>query len=538
MTWMHRNPPGAAAAALAGAALLVQAPAAAAPNEAAHQRTAIPAYWGPDTAGGAEMFARLAQNVPTSDIVVVNGSASKPEAPFHEAWADAIAKIHDAGALAIVYVDTGYYGFGFPPVAPHATRPDGPGGGGSSVADWTAQIQQDIDDWFALYGAYGVDGIFLDQVTALCGTAADPDLYVDLYAAVSDYISDNYPGAYVILNPGMPVEPCYEDIADTIVTFEGSYANYMDDNVFPTAPWQLESANPEKFWHLVYDVPDAAAMAAVVARSKQQNAGFVYVTDDQLVLDANGAALGHPWDTLPAYWDAELVEAAGVDDTLVPDPPDGLGAAAVSGTSTARATLTWNNPWDNVATAGYEVFKDGVSIGTTYGNRMTVTGLSPSTSYGFQVKAWDAAGNVSDLSDPLTVTTPAAAAASILSPSSCLSASVARYEAAYVDPFTHHRVFIDSDNDTTTGYHLPPGQPAGVDHMIENGALYRYVGPGWAWVQVSGVSPLVSTTDDVYVWEVPLSALVGAATTQVLVFQGGSPDAYSATLTVSQSTGC
>ncbi|WP_437815298.1 spherulation-specific family 4 protein [Sorangium sp. So ce1078] len=536
MIWKHRTPLGAAAAGL-GAALLASAPAAATPNEATHQRTAIPAYWGPDTAAGAEMFARLAQNVPTSDIVIVNGSASKPQEPFNQAWADAVAKIHDAGALAIAYVDTGYYGIGFPPVAPHPTRLDGPGGGGSSVADWTAQIQEDIDGWYALYGAYGIDGIFLDQVIASCGTAADPDLYVDLYAAVSDYISDNYPGAYIILNPGVPPGACYEDVADTIVTFEGSYATYMAD-VFPTAPWQLESATPEKFWHLVYNVPDEAAMAEVVARSKQQNAGFVYVTDDQLVIDASGTVLDFPWDTLPPYWDAELVEAAGVDDTCVPDPPDGLGAAAASGTSAARVTLTWNNPWDNVATAGYEVFKDGVSIGTTYDNRMTVTGLLPSTSYGFQVKAWDAAGNVSGHSDTLTVTTPAAAAAPILSPSSCLSASVARYEAAYVDPFTHHRVFIDSDNDTATGYGLFSGQPLGVDHMIENGALYRYVGPGWAWVQVSGVSPLVSTTDDVYVWEVPVSALAGAATTQVVVFQGGSPDAYSATITVSQSTGC
>ncbi|WP_104985552.1 hypothetical protein [Sorangium cellulosum] len=154
MTWKFRAPLGAAVAGLAGAALLAPAPAAAAPNEATHQRTAIPAYWGADTAGGAEMFARLAQNVPTNDVVVLNGSASKPEYPFNQALAKAIEEIHDAGAMALVYVDSGYYGF-FPPVAPHSTRPDGPGGGGSSVADWTAQIQQDIDDWYALYGAYG-----------------------------------------------------------------------------------------------------------------------------------------------------------------------------------------------------------------------------------------------------------------------------------------------------------------------------------------------------------------------------------------------
>ncbi|WP_437547250.1 hypothetical protein WME97_44830 [Sorangium sp. So ce367] len=79
-------------------------------------------------------------------------------------------------------------------------------------------------------------------------------------------------------------------------------------------------------------------MAEVVARSKQQNAGFVYATNDQLVVDASGAVLGVPWDALPLYWDAELVEAAGVDDTFAPDPPCGLGATAADSHGRARET--------------------------------------------------------------------------------------------------------------------------------------------------------------------------------------------------------
>jgi hypothetical protein len=102
-----------AAVGLVGALAAMSSPAVA--HVATSQHTAIPAYWGPDTATGAAMFQRLAQNYPTNKIVVINGSQSKPQTPFNQSWANAIKKVHDAGSLALMYVDTGYYGFTFPP---------------------------------------------------------------------------------------------------------------------------------------------------------------------------------------------------------------------------------------------------------------------------------------------------------------------------------------------------------------------------------------------------------------------------------------
>ena len=519
-------------------ATLVSAPPALATHVATTQKIAIPAYWGPDTATGAAMFGRLAQNVPTNDIVVINGSQSKPQTPFNSAWAAAIAKVHDAGELALAYVDTGYYGFTFPPASPHYTRPDGPGAGSNSTAAWTAQIEQDIDDWYALYGSYGVDGIFLDEATEPCGTPTDPNQYVDLYATISDYISAHHPNAYVIINPGVPVDQCYEPVADTIITFEGSYSDYIN-NTYPAKSWQLNSTNPSKFWHLIYDVPNATAMQAVVSQSKQENAGFVYVTDDTLTIDGSGTVTNFPWDTIPPYWDDELVAAAGGSDTTVPDAPDGLTGTAIAGTTSAQVDLSWNNPQDNVATSRYQVFQDGVSIGTVYDNAMDVSGLALNTAYTFTVKAIDAAGNVSGLSTPFAVTTPAAAASAILNPAACFTATSASYRADYVDPFTYHRVFVDADDNATTGYDLGAPYLTGADYMIENGALYAYVGPGWAWSQVSGVAPLVSAAHGVhYQWQVPTSAFATSAATQHVQFQASSPDRYSAVLTVNRSASC
>jgi Cellobiohydrolase A (1,4-beta-cellobiosidase A) len=54
---------------------------------------------------------------------------------------------------------------------------------------------------------------------------------------------------------------------------------------------------------------------------------------------------------------------------------------------------------------GYDVYRNGSLIGTANGTSYNVTGLSASTSYQFTVKARDAAGNVSQSSSALSVTT-------------------------------------------------------------------------------------------------------------------------------------
>jgi hypothetical protein len=82
--------------------------------------------------------------------------------------------------------------------------------------------------------------------------------------------------ATVVDNPGGAVEQCYTSAADTLVTFEGTYASYV--NWSPPA-WE-SSASPSQLWHLVYDTPDENSMKNAIALSKARNAGYVYVTPD------------------------------------------------------------------------------------------------------------------------------------------------------------------------------------------------------------------------------------------------------------------
>jgi chitodextrinase len=98
---------------------------------------------------------------------------------------------------------------------------------------------------------------------------------------------------------------------------------------------------------------------------------------------------------------------AGPPDTQAPTAPTNLSAPTKSNVT---VNLSWSASTDNVGVYGYEVYRGGTLIGTTTGanaTTFTVTGLTPSTTYSFTVKAKDAAGNVSAASNTLNVTTDA-----------------------------------------------------------------------------------------------------------------------------------
>ena len=89
-------------------------------------------------------------------------------------------------------------------------------------------------------------------------------------------------------------------------------------------------------------------------------------------------------------------------DTQPPSVPTGLSAPAVADT---QITISWNTSTDNVAVAGYQVYRNGTLIRTTPSTTYTDTGLSPLTAYSYTVAAYDYANNVSAQSTPLVVST-------------------------------------------------------------------------------------------------------------------------------------
>jgi len=91
-------------------------------------------------------------------------------------------------------------------------------------------------------------------------------------------------------------------------------------------------------------------------------------------------------------------------DVTPPSQPTNVVATAVSPT---QVNLTWAPSTDNVAVTGDRIYRNGVQIGTATVLSYQDVGLTPSTTYSYQVAAHDAAGNLSQLSNPVSVTTPA-----------------------------------------------------------------------------------------------------------------------------------
>jgi chitodextrinase len=120
------------------------------------------------------------------------------------------------------------------------------------------------------------------------------------------------------------------------------------------------------------------------------------------------------WRFMPesgrTFSDAGSAPCNGSSDTTPPSTPGSLRASA-SGATTVN--LSWSASTDNVAVAGYDVYRNGaLLVRTGTSTSYADTSAAPSTSYSYQVRAHDQAGNTSGASNTATVTTPAAAASS------------------------------------------------------------------------------------------------------------------------------
>jgi hypothetical protein len=87
-------------------------------------------------------------------------------------------------------------------------------------------------------------------------------------------------------------------------------------------------------------------------------------------------------------------------------PPTAPGSLTASATSSTSVNLSWAASSDNVGVTGYEVFRAGNQIGTTIGTTYTDDSATPGTTYSYQVRAFDLAGNRSGFGNTATVTTP------------------------------------------------------------------------------------------------------------------------------------
>jgi hypothetical protein len=117
---------------------------------------------------------------------------------------------------------------------------------------------------------------------------------------------------------------------------------------------------------------------------------------------------GFEWQFLAAsgsFADSGTDLCAGTEpDGLAPTTPANLAAAPATAT---QVDLTWTAASDAVGVVGYDVFRNDAFIATVPpGTAYADTTASPGTSYTYEIRARDAAGNVSGRSNQATATTP------------------------------------------------------------------------------------------------------------------------------------
>ncbi|MEU3777741.1 spherulation-specific family 4 protein [Streptomyces sp. NPDC032472] len=219
-------------------------------TDGGHDEGGIPLYVHPGTNSRA-WAALSADDQPVSWVVVnQNSGPGSPE----DTVLTAAAKAVGSGAVLCGYIEHNY----------------------GAVLDFDMKGQ--AQEWVSR----GIAGAFIDRVSS---DAADVQ---DVARTVLHLREAGI--AYVVLNCGTVPAPAVVDLADVVVTFEGSMAAYRA----LTLPDWLTALQPERTAHLIYEAAADEAVEAV-GLARRRGCHHVYATSATF-------ASGNPWSTLPDYW--------------------------------------------------------------------------------------------------------------------------------------------------------------------------------------------------------------------------------------------
>jgi hypothetical protein len=472
-----------------------------------------------DPLGSPADWTRLI-GYPNAELpIVVANVVNGPDSVVNTAWQGVINQAAGAGKIVLGYVRTGYLG-----VSQQAfvTRL-----GSGALADWAAQIEEDVDAWYTLYGS-SMGGIFFDEGWPGCG---DNNIYHDLYKYINDYTKRKHPGAYTVLNPGSPIDSCFEDTMDTLLTFELNYTSYVSSYT----PNNWTPAEPTKLWHIVYNVPESA-ISQVAALARERGAGFLQMTDE---------TLPNPYNILPSdsYMQAQIAQASGGSATNAPAStwPSGEAAGAVDSVGIGFYDYSsCNLVWPAVQGAfGYNLYSNAELVASVPPTMTTITigSLQPGTRYAFYAKAIGGGGvegPQSPTSQMTTLSLPNSETVSNLRYSGGSTSTT--YQADILVPYAFVRLYLW---DTVTcilsespawPINFSSGDYVCAHYMVEGTTLYSYSGTipagttnaPWSWTEVATV-PVTVTGSYTYNWVLPLGTSTVDPSEFLVQAQGYNP---------------
>ncbi|WP_339223718.1 carbohydrate binding domain-containing protein [Paenibacillus sp. FSL H8-0332] len=173
---------------------------------------------------------------------------------------------------------------------------------------------------------------------------------------------------------------------------------------------------------------------------------------DTVTVQAGGATGKQITVTLGANSAKIYSKTQSIVDTKAPTVPENVTATVQNASS---ALVSWSASTDNVGVTGYEIYRNGVKIGTSATTSYTDSGLSGSTNYSYTVKAYDAAANLSALSAAALIVTPAGNSVTIY------------YKQGYTNPYIHYRP-VGGTWTVSPGVAIPAAEVAGYNKITIN----------------------------------------------------------------------
>lgn len=283
----------------------------------------------------------------------------------------------------------------------------------------------DVINWFKGQGCYVIGGVPRERRTGGAGTKTG---YMDVYHAfnmISPWMvgaigsaaeSDNAYNTYTVgdeadcVAHGMDYQPCV--LPGDVSGRQRAHGDFMWRQFYNMCRAGVQGIYISMFDE--YNEGNQIAKTAETQASVPTDSGFLALDEDgtfcssdyYLRLTGDGGRMLKGQIALTAIRPTPPV-AGGGDIT----PPSAPGSLQVTGHSDTTVALAWNAAGDNVGVTGYRIMRvsgsTSTQAGTATGTSFTVTGLSPSTAYTFEVVTTDAAGNLSQPSNQVSVTTDA-----------------------------------------------------------------------------------------------------------------------------------
>lgn len=159
----------------------------------------------------------------------------------------------------------------------------------------------------------------------------------------------------------------------------------------------LKDPQSSKCWVVVVAGYQGSTNQNLTIRTGASITGLTSVTTGmQLPLTGSPGALQGVITLAPGEGDIFTCQTQTISDTQAPSTPTGLIS---SGNSSNQINLTWNASSDDTGVSGYDIFRNGIFLASATGTSYQNTGLTVNDLFFYQVRAKDATGNVSPLSN-------------------------------------------------------------------------------------------------------------------------------------------